>query len=733
MYQKNFSLKACRLPSDEIATKNALFVSFNKLSELKSKAGSKDKLYVKVKGKILEILGAEGIEDDGIAMSKLARKLLQIGEEDSVNFEYMYDKQPNKSNLTHIKFKVNPRKKIEEQITVKDTELLEIIKKSYTGTPFNNGTILYFNYNGLGITIEACELEIDPLGPLNEERSSKNIVNFGFLAMDTNIDLASENRNYKIQSTKMKAKQLTKFGFNFNELGVGGLDTEISNIFRRAFTTRLYPTAYLEKYGIHHVKGILLYGPPGTGKTLIARTLANALNVAEFRVVNGPELFDKYVGETEKKIRDLFAKAEKDQKENGDEAGLHVIVFDEIDSICKARGTVTSGTGVNDSAVNQLLTKIDGVEALNDIIVIGMTNRKDLIDEAILRPGRLELHIEVNLPDEKGRLQIFNIHTKKMRENKVLDDDVDLPKLAKMTKNYTGADIESMVKLATSNALSQGINYGKSSNKIDITKEHKVNMKNFEDAFAEIQPMFGVNSNELENCIQFGMINYGENYEILSSKISSLFEQIKNSQNISLLSVLLEGEAGCGKTALASYLALHSGFPYVRIISPESLVKYMENGKYSSIYNTFEDGYKSPYSIIILDNIEKLIEYIRIGPRFSHLLLQTLTVYIKKLPPKKGKKMLIIGTTSMSSQMEDLGLVECFDKRIQIPNLTKKEILNVLKNYKCQAEEDREKIANLVQSLPIKKLLFLIDRALQKNQVLQYKSFADEYREYVFK
>ena len=733
MYQKNFSLKACRLPSDEIATKNALFVSFNKLSELKSKAGSKDKLYVKLKGEILEILGAEGIEDDGIAMSKLARKLLQIGEEDSVNFEYMYDKQPNKSNLTHIKFKVNPRKKIEEQITVKDTELLEIIKKSYTGTPFNNGTILYFNYNGLGITIEACELEIDPLGPLNEERSSKNIVNFGFLAMDTNIDLASENRNYKIQSTKMKAKQLTKFGFNFNELGVGGLDTEISNIFRRAFTTRLYPTAYLEKYGIHHVKGILLYGPPGTGKTLIARTLANALNVAEFKVVNGPELFDKYVGETEKKIRDLFAKAEKDQKENGDEAGLHVIVFDEIDSICKARGTVTSGTGVNDSAVNQLLTKIDGVESLNDIIVIGMTNRKDLIDEAILRPGRLELHIEVNLPDEKGRLQIFNIHTKKMRENKVLDDDVDLPKLAKMTKNYTGADIESMVKLATSNALSQGINYGKSSNKIDITKEHKVNMKNFEDAFAEIQPMFGVNSNELENCIQFGMINYGENYEILSSKISSLFEQIKNSQNISLLSVLLEGEAGCGKTALASYLALHSGFPYVRIISPESLVKYMENGKYSSIYNTFEDGYKSPYSIIILDNIEKLIEYIRIGPRFSHLLLQTLTVYIKKLPPKKGKKMLIIGTTSMSSQMEDLGLVECFDKRIQIPNLTKKEILNVLKNYKCQAEEDREKIANLVQSLPIKKLLFLIDRALQKNQVLQYKSFADEYREYVFK
>ena len=730
MYQTKFSLKACRLPSDELAYKNAIFVNFGKLSELKSKTGAKNKLYVKAKGKILEILAASDIEGEGIAMNKLTRKLLQIGEDDSINFEYMYDKQPNKSNLTHIKFKVNPKTRLDEQIKVEDTELLEIIKNSYVGTPINEGTYLYFVHNGIGLTFEACELEIDPLGPMNEERSSKNKVNFGFLAMDTNIELASENTKYKINSKQMKAKRLTKFGFNFNEMGVGGLDTEISNIFRRAFTTRLYPTAYLEKYGIHHVKGILLYGPPGTGKTLIARTLANALNVAEFKVVNGPELFDKFVGETEKKIRDLFANAEKDQKENGDEAGLHVIVFDEIDSICKARGTVTSGTGVNDSAVNQLLTKIDGVEALNDIIVIGMTNRKDLIDEAILRPGRLELHIEVNLPDEKGRLQIFNIHTKKMRENKVLDDDVDLAKLAKMTKNYTGADIESMVKLATSNALSQGINY--SNNKINFTQEHKVNMKNFEDAFAEIQPMFGVKNDELENCIQFGMINYGENYEILSSKISSLFEQIKNSHNISLLSVLLEGEPGCGKTSLASYLALHSGFPYVRIISPESLVKFMENGKYSSIYNTFEDGYKSPYSLIILDNIEKLIEYIKIGPRFSHLLLQTLTVYIKKLPPKKGKKMLIIGTTSMPEQMEDLGLVECFDRRIKIPNLTKNEIMNVLKNYQCNGD-DREKIANLVQNLPIKQLCFLIDRAMQKNPVLQYKYFADEYREYVFK
>jgi len=730
MFQTNFSLKACKLPADELASKNAIFVSFNQLSEIKTKTGAKNKLYAKAKGKILEICGAQGVDQGGVAMSKLTRKLLQIGEDDSINFEYMFDKQPPKSKLTHIKFKVNPRKKLDETIKMDDTVLIDIIKKLYAETPFNNSTLLYFTQKDLGMTIEACELEIDPLGPLSEERSNKNIVNFGFLSIDTNIELTSENSRFKIQSKQMKAKQLTKFGFDFNEMGIGGLDKEISNIFRRAFTSRLFPSSYIEKMGIKHVKGILLYGPPGTGKTLIARTLAKALNVAEFKVVNGPELFDKFVGETEKKIRDLFANAEKDQKENGDDAGLHVIVFDEIDSICKARGTVSSGTGVNDQAVNQLLTKIDGVDSLNDIIVIGMTNRKDLIDEAILRPGRLELHIEVTLPDEPGRLQIFNIHTKKMRENKILADDVDLAHLAKITKNYTGADIESMVKLACSNALSQGINFTKA--KIDIQKDRKVTMKNFLDAFGEIQPMFGVKSTEMENSIQFGMINYGENYEILSSKISSLFEQIKNSQNISLLSVLLEGEPGCGKTALASYLALHSGFPYVRIISPESLVRFMESGKYTAIYNTFEDGYKSPSSIIILDNIERLIEYIRIGPRFSNLLLQTLTVFIKKLPPKKGKKMLIIGTTSCASQMEDLGLVECFDRKIHIPNLTKTEIINVLGNYQCK-EEDKEKIANLVQNVPIKQLCFLIDRALQKNPVLHYEHFASEYREYVFK
>jgi vesicle-fusing ATPase len=218
---------------------------------------------------------------------------------------------------------------------------------------------------------------------------------------------------------------------NFQELGIGGLDNEFNEIFRRAFNSRRYPNSLMEKYGMKHVKGMLLYGPPGTGKTLIARKIADALNCEKPQVVNGPEIFDKYVGGSEEKIRKLFEPAEKDMKEKGDESELHVIIFDEIDAICRARGsTGSSGTGVNESVVNQLLSKMDGVDSLNNILIIGMTNRKDMIDEAVLRPGRLEIHLEIGLPDERGRLQIFEIHTKNMKKNNLLSDDVDLNTLA---------------------------------------------------------------------------------------------------------------------------------------------------------------------------------------------------------------------------------------------------------------------------------------------------------------
>ena len=146
--------------------------------------------------------------------------------------------------------------------------------------------------------------------------------------------------------------------FKFEDMGIGGLDAEFSNIFRRAFASRIFPPGLVDKLGIQHVKGLLLYGPPGTGKTLMARQIGNMLNAREPKIVNGPEILNKFVGQSEENIRKLFADAEKEYKAKGDESGLHIIIFDELDAICKQRGSSNSGTGVGDSVVNQLLSKV---------------------------------------------------------------------------------------------------------------------------------------------------------------------------------------------------------------------------------------------------------------------------------------------------------------------------------------------------------------------------------------
>jgi vesicle-fusing ATPase len=179
-------------------------------------------------------------------------------------------------------------------------------------------------------------------------------------------------------------------------MGIGGLKQEFSDIFRRAFASRVFPPHIVKQMGSKHVRGILLHGPPGTGKTLMARQIGKMLNAREPKVINGPEILSKFVGQSEENVRGLFAEAEKEQKTMGDNSSLHIIIFDEIDAICKQRGTVTSGTAVHDTVVNQLLSKIDGVDQLNNILLIGMTNRIDLIDDALLRPGRLEVQMEIS-------------------------------------------------------------------------------------------------------------------------------------------------------------------------------------------------------------------------------------------------------------------------------------------------------------------------------------------------
>jgi transitional endoplasmic reticulum ATPase len=225
-------------------------------------------------------------------------------------------------------------------------------------------------------------------------------------------------------------------------------------------------------------KGILLYGPPGTGKTLMAKAAANE-SEANFISIKGPELLSKWVGESEKGVREVFRKARQ--------AAPCIIFFDEIDAIAPRRGGGFSGDShVTERLISQLLTELDGLEILTNVVVIGATNRPDIIDAALLRPGRFDRLLYVPSPDRNSRIQIIKIHTKK----KPLANDVDIEKLADHTDRYTGADIASLSSAAVMLALREHISKYKDPKEADShTQELKIHMKHFEDAIKKIRPL----------------------------------------------------------------------------------------------------------------------------------------------------------------------------------------------------------------------------------------------------
>ncbi|RHY30901.1 hypothetical protein DYB32_003937 [Aphanomyces invadans] len=623
-------------------------------------------------------------------------------------------------------------------------------EKLYVNQVFAAGQLLVVDVDGAPVKLAVTKVELlaPPEGVVPPSNPNPLVPTVGLFVKGSSLVFTkSKDAPVKLVNQGATAgggNRIFKPDFDFSKLGIGGLDKEFNDIFRRAYALVWTSRVWEDFDCATDRQGNSVRTPPDD------EHICCVLNAKEPKVVNGPEILDKFVGESERKIRELFDDARREQNELGESSELHIIIFDEIDAICKARGSSRDGTGVGDSVVNQLLTQIDGVDGLNNVLVIGMTNRKDMLDEALMRPGRLEVQMEINLPDEHGRAQILKIHTQRAKDNGFLDESVitdlnhclapvtkEYVNLAQRTKNFSGAEIEGLVRAATAHALSRGTDgktFHAAANYIP-----KLTMADFDMALTEIKPKFGAPQDTLSLYYRAGLHSFGSEFDTVQSTLNAVIQQVKSNENTPLMSVLLHGEPGSGKTALAAACAVASEYPLVRMIKAADLIGRQEGAKCSHIYTVFEEAYRSPLSMIILDDIERLLEYVGLGPRFSNSVLQALLVLIKNPVPVLGRKLLVVGITSSFDEMKMLGLPSVFDVTLQVPLLRQPSDFDaVLLGAAVNIDpSDRRRVVELLGQKPmgVKKLLLISEMARQHTSnednegqpstAITYKRFVD--------
>ncbi|XP_028549702.1 vesicle-fusing ATPase isoform X4 [Dendrobium catenatum] len=627
-------------PSQELAFTNYAYCSTGDLRKFAIPGSSLAQVIIG-DSVVLTLVSHGNIMDGQIALNAVQRRNTKVSVGDQISVITFF---PPASfflallnlELDYVKAKDNRNEELDAVV------LAQHLHKKYNNQVMTTGQKVLFEFLGTNYIFNVNQA-------LVEDEEKANDIERGIITNDTYIVFeADSSSGIKIinQREDASSKIFRLKNVDLQKLGIGGLGEEFGQIFRRAFASRVCPPHVINKLGIKHVKGMLLYGPPGTGKTLMARQIGKLFNGREPKIVNGPELMSKDVGETKKNVRDLFADAEQEQRARGDQSDLHVIIFDEIDVICKTRGSTWDGTDVQDAIVNQLLTK---VEALNNVLLIGITNKRDLLDEALLRPGRLEILVEFNLPDETGRLQILQIYTNKMKGNFFLAADVNLQELVALTKNYSGAELEGVVKCAVSFASNRQINMDDLNKEVD-EENIKVTMNDLLNSLQEIIPALGVSTYDLQQCRFNGMIDCGERHKHVYESIMFLVSQVKKNKRVELFACLLEGPQG------------------------------------------------------------RLLDYFAVGPRFSNLIAQTLLVYLES-PPPKGKNMFVIGTTSKVEFLESIKLCSAFFVTYHVPALAKADAIKVLEHLNVFARDDIDAAAEALDGMPLKKLYSVINRA----------------------
>jgi len=377
---------------------------------------------------------------------------------------------------------------------------------------------------------------------------------------------------------------------------VGGLDREIQRVREMVELPLRHPSIF-KHLGIDPPKGVLLRGPPGCGKTLLAKAVANE-SEAYFISINGPEIMSKFYGESEKKLRKIFIEAE--------EKSPSIIFIDEIDAIAPKRETVTGE--VERRVVAQLLALMDGLHSRGRVIVIGATNRPNSLDPALRRPGRFDREIEIKVPNEKGRREVFQIHTRSMP----LDKKISLKEYANITHGFVGADISAVCREAAMSALRRylpQINLDSELIDPELLEQIEVTKNDFEEALKEVMP-----SGIREVFVEIPNVNWDDigGLEDLKQKlIESVDWPLSHPKIFKRMGInpprgiLLYGPPGCGKTLLARAVATETKANFISIKGPELLSKYVGESE-KAIREIFRKAKMAAPCIIFFDEFDSI-------------------------------------------------------------------------------------------------------------------------------
>jgi transitional endoplasmic reticulum ATPase len=377
---------------------------------------------------------------------------------------------------------------------------------------------------------------------------------------------------------------------------IGGLKEQINRL-REIVELPLRHPEVFAKLGIEPHSGILMYGSPGCGKTLIAKALASE-SAANFYIINGPEIVNKYYGETEARLRDIFKEAK--------ETAPSIIFIDEIDAIAPKREEAFGD--VEKRVVAQLLSLMDGMSDRGNVIVLGATNRPESIDPALRRPGRFDREIEIGVPNAQGRFEILGIHTRGMP----LAQDIDLQELALELNGYTGADIKALCREAAMKALRRyipEIDSGTGKVSPDTLRVMDIRTRDFREGMKEIIP-----TAMREFYVEVSRIKWedvGGLHNVKRILHDNLIMSIKEPENFSRMGVraprgaLLFGPPGCGKTLIAKSLATISSANIIVVRGPEVLSKWVGESE-KAIREIFRKAKSSSPCVIVFDELDSL-------------------------------------------------------------------------------------------------------------------------------